>query len=141
MYFAAKGAIVEREAADHRDSVEQHEPRERATGDHEPDRDSAGGKGDRLTWDGRTPLRDENRRIEQKITTVAHDFQADRERLAPMPRNRLDPGLEIYPRVGRSSLLTVRQASGSSSASSASHCAPRSSSSSTAGNRSPGTTG
>ena len=57
-------------------------------------------------WD----LRDENRRIGQKITTVAHDFQADRERLAALPRDRFDPGLELYPRVDRSGLVTVRQA-------------------------------
>jgi transposase len=57
-------------------------------------------------WD----LRDENRRIGQKITTVAHDYAADRERLASLPRDRFDPGLELYPRVDRSALVTVRQA-------------------------------
>lgn len=57
-------------------------------------------------WD----QRDENRRIGQKITTVAHDYAADREHLAPLPRDRFDPGLELYPRVDRSGLVTVRQA-------------------------------
>lgn len=57
-------------------------------------------------WD----LRDEDRRIGQKISTVAHDYQADREHLAALPRVRFDPGLELYPRVDRSSLVTVRQA-------------------------------
>ncbi|KJL24293.1 hypothetical protein RL72_01784 [Microbacterium azadirachtae] len=57
-------------------------------------------------WD----QRDENRRIGRKITTVAHDFQTDREHLAALPRDRFDPGLELYPRVDRSALVTVRQA-------------------------------
>lgn len=57
-------------------------------------------------WD----LRDENRRIGQKISTVAHDYQADQECLATLPRDRFDPGLELYPRVDRSAPVTVRQA-------------------------------
>lgn len=57
-------------------------------------------------WD----LRDENRRIGQKITTVAHDYLIDRDALRSLPRARFDPGLELYPMVDRSGLLTVRQA-------------------------------
>lgn len=57
-------------------------------------------------WD----LRDERRRIGQKINTVAQDLSSDREHLAQLPRDRFDPGLELYPRVDRSGLVTVRQA-------------------------------
>ncbi|HBS74185.1 MULTISPECIES: IS21 family transposase [Microbacterium] len=57
-------------------------------------------------WD----LRDERRRIGQKISTVAQDLSSDREHLAQLPRDRFDPGLELYPRVDRSGLVTVRQA-------------------------------
>ncbi len=57
-------------------------------------------------WD----QRDENRRIGQEITTVAHDYAVDQEHLAALPRDRFDPGLELYPRVDRSGLVTVRQA-------------------------------
>lgn len=57
-------------------------------------------------WD----LRDEQRRIGMRITTVAHDLQVDRAQLAALPRDRFDPGLELYPRVDRSALVTVRQA-------------------------------
>jgi transposase len=57
-------------------------------------------------WDAR----DEDRRIGQKATTVAHDYVIEREMLAPLPRVRFDPGLELYPMVDRSGLVTVRQA-------------------------------
>lgn len=57
-------------------------------------------------WD----QRDEQRRIGMKITTVAHDFTVEREQLTALPRDRFDPGLELYPRVDRSALVTVRQA-------------------------------
>jgi hypothetical protein len=41
---------------------------------------------------------------------VAQDFTAERGRLNPLPRDRFDPGLELYPRVDRSGLITVRMA-------------------------------
>lgn len=57
-------------------------------------------------WD----VRDEERRIGQKINTVAADFALECGQLAPLPRDRFDPGLELYPMVDRSALVTVRQA-------------------------------
>ncbi len=55
-------------------------------------------------------VQDEDRRIGQKITTVKADYAFDRDQLAPLPRDRFDPGLELYPMVDRSALVTVRQA-------------------------------
>jgi transposase len=57
-------------------------------------------------WDAR----DEDRRIGQRATTVAHDYAIEREKLTPLPRVRFDPGLELYPMVDRSGLVSVRQA-------------------------------
>ncbi|MDX6429342.1 MAG: hypothetical protein QOE54_1708 [Streptosporangiaceae bacterium] len=57
-------------------------------------------------WDHR----DEERHIGMRTTTVAQDFTAERGRLNPLPRDRFDPGLELYPRVDRSALITVRMA-------------------------------
>ena len=57
-------------------------------------------------WDAR----DEKRRIGQKLATVETDFRLERDQLAPLPRTRFDPGLELYPMVDRSGLVTVRQA-------------------------------
>jgi hypothetical protein len=57
-------------------------------------------------WDAR----DEHRHINNRIRTVAADFAAERELLAPLPFERFDPGLVLHPRVDRSSLITVRQA-------------------------------
>jgi transposase len=54
--------------------------------------------------------RDEDRRIGQRATTVAHDYAIEREKLTPLPRVRFDPGLELYPMVDRSGLVSVRQA-------------------------------
>lgn len=57
-------------------------------------------------WDAR----DENRRISGKTSTVAHDLQADRAALGPLPDEQFDPGLVLHPRVDRSALITVRMA-------------------------------
>ncbi|UAJ81787.1 IS21 family transposase (plasmid) [Leifsonia sp. ZF2019] len=57
-------------------------------------------------WD----LRDEDRRINQRRSTVGADFAAERPLLWPLPAERFDPGLVLQPRVDRSSLITVRMA-------------------------------
>ena len=54
---------------------------------------------------------DENRRIGDRIRTVAQDYVLDRAGLAPLPVDRFDPGLSLTPRVSRSSLVRVRMAS------------------------------
>jgi transposase len=58
-------------------------------------------------WD----LDDENRRIGDRIRTVAQDFALERELLAPITAERFEPGLALTPRVSRSSLIRVRMAS------------------------------
>jgi hypothetical protein len=58
-------------------------------------------------WD----LDDENRRIGDRIRTVAQDFAVERELLAPVTAERFEPGLSLTPRVNRSSLIRVRMAS------------------------------
>lgn len=57
-------------------------------------------------WDAR----EEQRRIRPKTTTIGQDLAAERALLAPLPPERFDPGLVLYPRVDRSSLIRVRQA-------------------------------
>ena len=54
---------------------------------------------------------DENRRIGDRIRTVAQDYALDQAGLAPLPVDRFDPGLSLTPRVSRSSLIRVRMAS------------------------------
>ena len=58
-------------------------------------------------WD----LDDEDRRIGDRIRTVAQDFARERELLAPVTAERFEPGLSLTPRVSRSSLVRVRMAS------------------------------
>lgn len=58
-------------------------------------------------WD----LDDENRRINDRIRTVAQDFAHERGLLAPMTTERFEPGLTLTPRVSRSALVRVRMAS------------------------------
>ncbi len=58
-------------------------------------------------WD----LDDENRRIGDRIRTVAQDFALERELLAPITAERFEPGLSLTLRVNRSSLVRVRMAS------------------------------
>ncbi|MDY7529968.1 MULTISPECIES: IS21 family transposase [unclassified Cryobacterium] len=58
-------------------------------------------------WD----LDDENRRISDRIRTVAQDFALERPLLAPVTADRFEPGLSLTPRVNRSSLIRVRMAS------------------------------
>ncbi|AMM22786.1 transposase (plasmid) [Frondihabitans sp. PAMC 28766] len=58
-------------------------------------------------WD----LDHENRRIGDRIRTVAQDFALERELLAPIAAERFEPGLSLTPRVSRSSLVRVRMAS------------------------------
>ena len=58
-------------------------------------------------WD----LGDENRRISDRIRTVAQDFALERELLAPITPERFEPGLSLTPRVSRSGLVRVRMAS------------------------------
>lgn len=58
-------------------------------------------------WD----LDDENRRIGDRMRTVAQDFAFERELLAPITAERFEPGLSLTPRVSRSSLVRVRMAS------------------------------
>ena len=53
---------------------------------------------------------DDKRRIADRIRTVGQDFAAEREQLVPLPFDRFDPGLQLTPRVDRSSLITVRMA-------------------------------
>jgi transposase len=63
-------------------------------------------------WD----VEDENRRINDRIRTVAQDFAHERAFLAPVTAERFEPGLTLTPRVSRSALLRVRMASYSVSA-------------------------
>lgn len=58
-------------------------------------------------WD----LDDEDRRISDRIRTVAQDFACERPMLAPIAADRFEPGLSLTPRVSRSSLVRVRMAS------------------------------
>ena len=53
---------------------------------------------------------DDARRVNERIHTVAQDFAIEQPLLAPVPQERFDPGLVLYPRVSRSALITVRQA-------------------------------
>ncbi|MCH6471189.1 IS21 family transposase [Sinomonas terrae] len=53
---------------------------------------------------------DLNRKITGRPRTIGEDFEAERPFLAPLPAERFDPGLPLYPRVDRSALITVRQA-------------------------------
>jgi transposase len=53
---------------------------------------------------------DDDRRIGDRIRTVAQDFALEREHLAQLPFERFDPGLSLTPRVDRSALITVRMA-------------------------------
>jgi len=58
-------------------------------------------------WD----VEDENRRINDRIRTVAQDFANERAFLAPVTAERFEPGLTLTPRVSRSALVRVRMAS------------------------------
>lgn len=58
-------------------------------------------------WD----LDDEDRRIDNRIRTVAQDFAREQPLLAPVTAERFEPGLSLTPRVSRSSLIRVRMAS------------------------------
>lgn len=58
-------------------------------------------------WD----IEDEDRRIGDRLRTVAQDFALERSLLAPFPAERFEPGLTLTPRVNRSSLIRVRMAS------------------------------
>ncbi|MBP2216890.1 transposase [Arthrobacter sp. CAN_C5] len=58
-------------------------------------------------WD----LDDEDRRIDNRLHTVAQDFALERSLLAPITAERFEPGLTLTPRVNRSSLIRVRVAS------------------------------
>src|SRR6478752_3717783 len=51
---------------------------------------------------------DERRRINDRIRTIGQDFEIERPFLAPLPAEEFDPGLVLYPRVDRSSMITVR---------------------------------
>jgi transposase len=53
---------------------------------------------------------DDQRRIADRIRTVAADFALEQPLLAPLPLERFEPGLSLTPRVDRSSLITVRMA-------------------------------
>jgi transposase len=57
-------------------------------------------------WDAR----DNGRRINTRIRTVGEDFTVEQPLLVVLPFERFDPGLQLHPRVDRSSLLTVRMA-------------------------------
>ena len=57
-------------------------------------------------WD----LADENRRVGDRIRSVAQDFATEQPLLRPLPAEGVDPGLVLHPRVDRSALVTVRQA-------------------------------
>lgn len=54
--------------------------------------------------------RDDHRRIATRLQTVGQDFETERPQLNPLPAERFDPGLVLYPRVDRSSLISVRTA-------------------------------
>lgn len=58
-------------------------------------------------WD----IDDEDRRIDNRLHTVAQDFALERSLLAPVTAERFEPGLTLTPRVNRSSLIRVRMAS------------------------------
>ena len=58
-------------------------------------------------WD----VEDENRRINDRIRTVAQDFAHERLLLVPVTAERFEPGLTLTPRVSRSALVRVRMAS------------------------------
>jgi transposase len=58
-------------------------------------------------WD----LDDEERRIDNRIRTVAQDFAREQPLLAPVTVERFEPGLSLTPRVSRFSLVRVRMAS------------------------------
>jgi hypothetical protein len=60
-----------------------------------------------LGWD----TTDLQRRIGDRIRTVAQDFALEQPVLAVLPVDRFDPGLSLTPRVDRSSLVRVRMAS------------------------------
>lgn len=53
---------------------------------------------------------DEDRRIGSRLRTVGADFAVEQGSLAAMPVDDFDPGLQLIPRVDRSSLITVRMA-------------------------------
>ena len=59
-----------------------------------------------IGWD----VLDENRRIASRLRTVGADFAIEQVTLAPLPADDFDPGLQLTPRVDRSSLITVRMA-------------------------------
>jgi transposase len=56
-------------------------------------------------WDAR----DDARRVSTRARTVGQDYADERSLLRPLPVERFDPGLVLYPRVDRSALVTVRQ--------------------------------
>jgi transposase len=58
------------------------------------------------SWDSR----DDHRRIATRLQTVGQVFETERPRLNPLPAEWFDPGLVLYPRVDRSSLISVRTA-------------------------------
>ncbi|TYC96844.1 IS21 family transposase [Arthrobacter echini] len=58
-------------------------------------------------WD----IEDEDRRVGNRLRTVAQDFAVERSLLAPITAERFEPGLILTPRVNRSSLIRVRMAS------------------------------
>lgn len=51
---------------------------------------------------------DVRRRINDRISTIGEDFEAEQPFLAPLPPEEFDPGLVLCPRVDRSSMVTVR---------------------------------
>lgn len=53
---------------------------------------------------------DEDRRIGSRIRSVAADYALERDALSALPVDDFDPGLQLTPRVDRSSLITVRMA-------------------------------
>jgi transposase len=59
-----------------------------------------------IAWD----QADDARRVDNRIRTVAQDFDTEQALLAPLPFERFEPGLTLTPRVDRSALVTVRMA-------------------------------
>jgi hypothetical protein len=59
-----------------------------------------------IAWDEA----DDARRVDNRIRTVAQDFDTERPLLAPLPFEQFEPGLTLTPRVDRSALVTVRMA-------------------------------
>lgn len=53
---------------------------------------------------------DDNRRVADRIRTVAQDLATEQPLLTALPDEEFDPGLVLHPRVDRSSLVTVRMA-------------------------------